>query len=294
MAPTSVFADTYSVSGNVTGVNYGTFENVSVSAVDSTTQAVIATDTTDTNGDYSLAVEEGSYDIVATPPDVYQYKISRFDEQTVTGNTVLNFVLDQTIYYTFGGIISDNYGEPVEGITVQAGGNSAVTDENGYYYMTLPEYTTSITPVMIASGHNSPYMPQNYTVYATQSVPFYGDVQLDMKMPATTVTVTVADEESNPVEGATVTAYTSAPTSTDKEFEASTNGGGIILAIDDDAIMGQGITGAEGSVEFVTFPVGLTFHTEPSLTTLLDAWVPAQRYTEQTIIPVTLLNAPEE
>src|SRR6266567_4690705 len=63
----SAFASTFTLSGNVNGSG-SPIPDTTIIVTDSNTSANAGSTTTDSNGNYSLVVMDGTYNVTATPP----------------------------------------------------------------------------------------------------------------------------------------------------------------------------------------------------------------------------------
>lgn len=135
-------ASLYTLSGNVTDLTTG----AALRQIDVTfTNAPPATQT-DNDGFYSLTVPEGNYFIEFDGPLHATTTVELFiDEDTTLDVSLTATTIDGILY---GYVYSLNYDQPVAGATVTIeGGNTAVTDETGYYTIQNPPgtYTVSAT-----------------------------------------------------------------------------------------------------------------------------------------------------
>lgn len=282
----------YEITGNVTAGSIGNKENVIISARDNSTNELITTSVTDANGNYTLSVPAGNYLFIADPAIPEQFKVENKFDQIITGNTVINFHLSETQYYTLDGHITDKADNGVGGIEVKLAGQSTTTDNTGYYSFTLPEYTGGVFPILVSNGNTSQHLPQYFTIYTGNGIPLNDDTQLDIKLPSILATIEVKNESLATIENAHVT-LTSVPVSDqDKIITAVTNTGTLDFYLDMGKSVMRGNTDNNGAVSLNVFPVSIMTQVNSPVSDYLDTYLESQKYEEDTIIPVTLPSAP--
>jgi len=136
----SVFAETFTLTGNVIDNTNTALDGVTVDILNPGTTNVVETTTTDSNGDYSISVEEGTYDVRVTAlPEDNLASVTAL-AQEITGNKVLDFALSLEGQLYLEGYIYDEYGNPMENqtVTISLGGSgyNATTDSTGQYTFT--------------------------------------------------------------------------------------------------------------------------------------------------------------
>jgi hypothetical protein len=99
---------------------------------------------TDAEGQYSIPVGDGYWSVSVLYGWDYSYDSYEFAEVEVIGSSVVNF---QPNSHVQGTVLMD--GEPVSGVTVDLGNQSAVTDGNGNYDIWIRQgtWTVSIHPL---------------------------------------------------------------------------------------------------------------------------------------------------
>jgi len=86
----TVFAEDFIVTGTVIDGKNNPVVNATVTAVDATTQKIIATTTSDKNGYYSFSVPKGTYDITTSPPAGSGLQTGTDSPITIASNTTLH------------------------------------------------------------------------------------------------------------------------------------------------------------------------------------------------------------
>ena len=198
------------VSGTVTNQNGNAVSNVNITATDpGGTNVDYGPVTTDTNGNYSIDVDVGSYDLHFNPSNGSNFNPYIDSDVTIDSNQTINVQLTP-LTYTFSGTLTDSAGAPIVGIEInlESGGSSygdATTDGNGNFSITaVPgEYTL----YMYGYLHNSDLPPD--ALYENDSNGGQinmtsGNVTENLTMPSNTVTVTVEDANGNPLSGVPV------------------------------------------------------------------------------------------
>jgi protocatechuate 3,4-dioxygenase beta subunit len=176
------------------------------------------------------------------------------DTAVNTGTGGVTITLTQqpaTPRYTFSGTLRDHNGTPVPNVTVELGGSAFVrTNASGQYSITVD---TGVYDLQVIGGAatgplNIAGLPQFFS-FSGQDVDLTSaNVTRDMQLPQTAnVTVTVKDENGNPLSGATVSAaggivggFALFPSQPTVLFPANGNNG-------------EGTTGSNGSAVIVAF-----------------------------------------
>src|SRR5260221_470896 len=139
----SVFASTFTLSGNVSGSG-SPLPDTTITVTDSNTSANAGSTTTDSSGNYSLVVMDGTYNVTATPPTSSGFQSVTQSNQVISGDTTLNFTLVTiTSPVTLSGHITDQNGAAIAGATVELNGGlhntfDGGTDSSGFYSVTAP------------------------------------------------------------------------------------------------------------------------------------------------------------
>lgn len=128
------------ISGNVHNSSNAGIENATVEVINDSTNNVAYTTETDSNGDYSVTVTSGTYDVRASKD---AYSSSRKGPYTIDSDTTVNFEINQIASQVEGYVTNNRTGDPIEGVNIT---HSAVnfdanytvyTDSLGYYNDTV-------------------------------------------------------------------------------------------------------------------------------------------------------------
>jgi protocatechuate 3,4-dioxygenase beta subunit len=280
------FADTFQLSGKVTQGSGQPIENTTITVTSSSTGTLAGTTTTDTNGDYSLIVSDGTYDITATPPSSSGFQSATQANQIITGNTVVNFTLipitSPPPEYTVSGQITDRDGTPIGGLNVQFGNVIVQTDSNGDYSALAPSSATVMHIFKNSSSSNGD-LPQLFNIEGPISIT--QNMTFDVQLPANILTVHVQDPSQNSVANAGVTVYNG-----NGSISAQTTNGSVnftLLGTMTGANRSSGSTNASGDVSLMVFPLGVTISVTSPNSNLLNAEV-TDTVTQDTSRTVTL------
>jgi protocatechuate 3,4-dioxygenase beta subunit len=134
------FADTFNLSGNVSDSVGNDISGATVDVVNPSNSTTVASTSTNSQGDYSMTFEEGTYNVQVTPPVGSNFSPVIALEQNVDSNTVLNFILAPQGQFTLSGHIYDEYGNGMPNQTVRTAlngtGYTATTNASGEYTFT--------------------------------------------------------------------------------------------------------------------------------------------------------------
>src|SRR6266704_399036 len=206
----TAFADTFTLSGKVTDGSNNPIANTTITVTDSSSQT-IGTTTSDNNGNYTLAVPQGTYTISANPPSSSGFQSTSVTNQTINGDTIINFTLVSVpTFATVSGHVTDRTGAAISGATVFADSNNAgthtaqtSTDSNGFYSLQVPSGSHAIGVEEVHAP--SAYVPHDFFgVMMANPINFAQDKTIDMQIPGYAVTVHVQDPSNNPVANAFV------------------------------------------------------------------------------------------
>ena len=180
------------------------------------TTNVVAQGTTDSNGDFNIAVSGGTYDVVVAPQSS-SYLTRTIYEVTVSGVTTLDVVLVETGTGALTGTLVDDQGQPVSNVVMALSGPSvptvsyttgstgtfSLTVPNGYYQMHL--YTNNCST---NSGDvpNETYDGCYWDLYtAPGALTVSGNINFgDVALPRPAhITATVLNPSNQPIQGAT-------------------------------------------------------------------------------------------
>jgi hypothetical protein len=223
--PKAAFADTLTLSGHI--------QNSSGNAISSATVSVNDTNndntTTDSSGNYSLAIPTGTYNIQVTPPSGSGFSSALAYSQNISANTTLNFVLTPSGTVTQIGHIYDAQHNPLpnqeldllnsSGTTVA----TAITDSTGAYSLS----TTPGTYTLFINNNNTPnystYSVSDYLQVRVNNYSLTKDSISDITYPLNKISVNTQDASGTPVSGVVL--------STNNAGSTNTNiGGGITTA----------------------------------------------------------------
>ncbi|MBI4556661.1 MAG: fibronectin type III domain-containing protein [Candidatus Hydrogenedentes bacterium] len=147
----AVKAGAYTLGGTVYG-GPNPLPGVVVMLSDAITQTQLDTTTTGDDGRYSFSADNGTYNLLLTPPSGTSFVQSVVNNIAVNGaNVTQNVVLLEAQRTLSGTVYAPDGVTPLEGAWVQAWswstGNSAQTDSSGHYSIPLPgdlTYTLSV------------------------------------------------------------------------------------------------------------------------------------------------------
>lgn len=206
----------YQLSGTVNdpgGLFPTPIENASVEIYANGTNPIgnnpIQTVYTNTNGEYSTQIEQGTYNIYAHK---HGYEEALVESVVIDSNTNQDFLIEEREYYVSGHITNNKSGSPVSNANVTYSVNtiegtyeySSLTDSSGYYEIQLPpdEYdvsvthssynTTSKTGVYIGSNSQ-----KDYTLEPIEDSTLYGYVTDTNDNPLDYASVTVGGYETH-------------------------------------------------------------------------------------------------
>ena len=167
---------------------------------------LVASTVTDSSGNYSVSIEEGTYDIKVTPPSGSGFQEFVSPNQPVSGAATLNFTLVSASAVTLSGVLRDGLGNPLQGKSVQlnpaAGGSgfSVTTGADG-------SYSLSVAPGSYKLGSQAnvsvdgPATPAEYYVFTSPAVTLVANQTLDLTVPVVPWTVHVQDPSGQGVAG---------------------------------------------------------------------------------------------
>jgi hypothetical protein len=204
VAPSRVYAaNTFAISGTVTNNSGSPFANTTISVVDSNSQATIGTTTTDTNGNYSISVPAGTYNLTVTPPSQSGFSsVIELGEQ-ITANTTIDFVLAATSnLVTVSGKITDSQGNGLNAV-VYVGESQSRTGSDGSYSLQVSPglYSLGISNI---DQRPSPNVPPIYQINTLNNISLTENTILNSIVPSVSDTVHVVDANNNPVPNVTV------------------------------------------------------------------------------------------
>ncbi len=194
-------ASNFQLSGKVTDASSNPIGNTTITVTDSQSNTTVGTATTDSNGNYSLLIPQGTYNVTATPPPSSGFQSVTDTNQAINNDTVLNFTLVPVqITYIISGHITDKNGAPLSGITVTFlnpnGPNVVTSTDTTGFYTTQTNIANFSGMELRGAGYN--LITDNNPLSFTQNT------TLDFQLVTQTVTVHVQDTSQNPVASALV------------------------------------------------------------------------------------------
>lgn len=106
-------ATTITLSGQISDNSTTTITEATIEVIDSNTNTIIASTTSDSHGDYALIINGGIYDVKVTPPSGSNFTPAIALSQNISINTVLNFVLTPSGTVTLSGHLYDELSNPL-------------------------------------------------------------------------------------------------------------------------------------------------------------------------------------
>lgn len=166
--PQTALADTSTLSGNVSDSSSADIDGANITVTDSSNNSAVGSTTTDSSGNYSIIVPGGTYNVQVTPQAGSNFSPAIALNQTISSNTVLNFVLTPTGTVVLSGHVYDPLGNPLSGQTVSlqaSGGNpiTTTTDNNGNYSLQVSSGSYTLD-VRADSNSLSLNVPQLYWI----------------------------------------------------------------------------------------------------------------------------------
>jgi hypothetical protein len=203
--PQSAFADTVTLSGSVKDSGGSAISGANISINDANSSST----TTDSSGNYTLVISNGTYNVQTMPPAGSTFSPAIALNQNVSANTVLNFILAPIGTTTVSGHIYDAGGTPVQNQTVgllkYSDGSEidVTTDGSGGY--SFDQVTSGANYRFIVKGGSSTLkVPQHYSIFFNYT-PTQNST-LDITIPAKKVVINVKDAANNPVSNVAVSA----------------------------------------------------------------------------------------
>ncbi len=199
------FADTVTLSGNVKDSGGSAISGATVSVNDANSSST----NTDSSGNYTLAISSGTYNVEATPPSGSTFSPAIALSQSISTNTVLNFILTSVGTTNVYGHIYDASGTPVPNQTVgllkysDSSEVDVTTDSAGAY--SFDQVTSGANYRFIVRGGSSTLkVPQHYSIFFNFT-PSQTTI-LDITIPAKEVTMHIQDGSQNPVSNVAISA----------------------------------------------------------------------------------------
>ncbi len=206
--PSQALAGQLTLSGQVTDSASVAIAGATIDVLNAGTTTGVASTTTDSGGNYSLNIESGTYDVKVTPPSGSGFGSAIALSQTISANTILNFILVFADQVLLSGYIYDPLGNPVsnQSVRLTSSNNSivtATTDPSGSYSLQVLPDTYDLQVFSINNSLSS-NVPQWYQLRKL-SFTLNQSTILNFTLPAKKVTVHVQDSSNNPVSNVTIT-----------------------------------------------------------------------------------------
>ncbi|HSW96630.1 MAG TPA: malectin domain-containing carbohydrate-binding protein [Candidatus Saccharimonadales bacterium] len=205
-SPKLAFADNFTLSGSVKDASGNAISGATVNVNDTNNDNT----TTDSSGNYTLSIPQGTYNVQVTPPAGSNFSSAVALSQNISANTVLNFVLVASGSVQLRGHVRDSLGNAVAGQTVKliaTGGSttSNTSDASGNYTLTVSPATYQ--SLVVTADHNgvSLDVAQHYQLIAS-NYSLTQSTMVDLIIPAKKVDFHVQDASGNSVSGVTIKA----------------------------------------------------------------------------------------
>jgi len=232
--PKSALAANITLSGEVSDNSNNAIVGATVSVNDANNDSTI----TNSSGNYSLSIPQGTYNIQVTPPSGSGFTSAIALSQNISSDTTLNFVLTPAGTEILSGHVYDSQGNPVpnQKVILKTGGATTTTDASGNYSLTVSSGTYTLE---VTSNHNSSSLnvPQYYDITANNFSLTQSEI-LDITIPAKKVSLHIQDNQSNSIGNVEVGAVSPFGTGSPDNLQ------GLTIA--------NGVTNATGTSEYGT------------------------------------------
>ena len=212
---TTTFASPFQLSGRITNQSGTPIADATIDVIDPSTNTVVATTNSNTNGNYTLTVDEGIYNIQVIPLPNSGFNQVSTTNYNVNDNITLDFVLVHAGTITLNGQVQDTLGNgvPNQQITLTNGSVFLLkyTDANGNYSfeVTPGNYNLELrTWNPNSSSVNLPLEYQLNDLNQSSLLSLSEDTILDLVVPVKKVDVFVQDPAGNPVGNVLIRAQT--------------------------------------------------------------------------------------
>ncbi len=199
-----VNANSNTLSGSVTNSSGAPVVGAVVSVNDANSDSA----TTDSSGNYSLSIPDGTYNVQVTPPSSSSFSSAVAYGEVVSVNTTLNYVLTQAGTASLSGHVYDAEGNPVSGQTILAVAGStqvsATTNSSGYYSLSTSPGTYSLIIYGTTSADVGQNLPAEYSL-ESDGYSLAEDTIQNITIPAKQVTFHAQDSSNNPVSNVEIT-----------------------------------------------------------------------------------------
>jgi len=203
-SPRIAFADTFTLSGNISVASGADIVSASIDVKDINTNASVGSTITDGLGNYTLVLNGGTYDVQVTPPAGSNFSSAIALSQSITVDTVLNFVLVPAGTVTLSGYVYDSLGNAIPGqdielINSSTNGlvDSSKTDSLGAYSLQVVA-GTYLLRILGGTNNLSLAAPQEYSLFVNNYALNQSKI-LDIILPTKKVTVHTQDASGSPL-----------------------------------------------------------------------------------------------
>jgi len=208
MTVTNASAATYNLFGKITKASGGNVSGATIDVLQANTTTVVQSASSNSVGNYTLNVEEGTYNIRVTPPSGQGLGISITEDFQISENSSLNFTLVPPPV-TVQGTITDYLGNPLENSNISfqyqpTGTNyGQQTDSNGHYFLQVPTGTFNILIDGTTDNTTSVNIPENWQV-GTPDYEITGSATINYSVQVKKIDIHVEDPSHNGVENANI------------------------------------------------------------------------------------------
>lgn len=222
------------ISGVISDSSSSPISNASIDVIDTTTNQIIVSTSSDNSGNYSVLVANGTYNIVVSPPGSTSYGPAVYNNLVLSSNKIVNFVLVPAGSVSVTGHIYSSTGQalPDQLVRLYPAGSStpipSTTDSNGYYSLQVSPGNFYFTIEPVSNAVSSYDIPQFYRITIDNFSVTQSQV-LDITLPFKKVDVHIQNTSGDPVSGIRV----DATTTTGLANSALSIGGGITNAVGD-------------------------------------------------------------
>ena len=215
---------TFQLSGKVSDQSDNPIAGATVEVLTASTSMVVASDTTDTNGNYSISIVGGTYDVRVTPPAGSNLQMSQILGIALTGPNIIDIILVPIgPNIIVSGRVLDGAGSPVPNQVIQlfpsVGGTffMRTTQSDGTYSFEIPAGEYEIQMRNISQTVIS--VPRyDLNTLTDHYLSLTADTILDITLPLKRVDVRVQDAQGNPVPGVELQAPNPQPTNYELEI----------------------------------------------------------------------------
>ena len=211
LSPQQALADPGSLSGPVTESASNLISGVVIDVINPGTGNVVATDTTDANGDYLIpTLADDAYTLRATPPAGSGFSVATILNVVVSGSTIRDIVLvPESTPNTFSGTLKDSAGNPVPDMVVRLTDQGFIlfdstTGSDGAFSVLAPPSQWNLHLARELSGPAADNAQTTYFVNAGTVDLSTGDVTEELSTGDVTLTVNVVDPDGFAVANSTV------------------------------------------------------------------------------------------